>query len=85
MNNDKVNCVGAEEAAGPNQQQGTYSQAHTIGIHWSNNYIYSLKKYIATKLSKYVWSYNLFVKNEYYISNKRVDPIMCECMMKKKK
>jgi hypothetical protein len=33
MNNDKVNCVGAEEAAGPNQQQETNLNAQTPGIH----------------------------------------------------
>jgi len=39
MNNDKVNFVGTEEAAGPNQQQGTSSCAQTPGkcsTPWSN-------------------------------------------------
>jgi len=31
MNNDKVIFVGIEEAAGPNQQQGTSLRARTIG------------------------------------------------------
>jgi len=33
MNNDKVIFVGTEEAAGPNQQQGTASRAQTqVGV-----------------------------------------------------
>jgi len=43
MNNDKVNFVGTEESAGPNQQQGTSLRAQTLGRYstpWSNLLVY---------------------------------------------
>ena len=33
MNNDAINCVGIEEVAGPNMQQGISSHAQTPGTY----------------------------------------------------
>jgi hypothetical protein len=47
--------------------------------------LYISNRYIATKLSKYIWSDDIFVKYEFCKINKRVNPIMWKWEMRQKK
>jgi hypothetical protein len=47
--------------------------------------LYIPNRYIATKLSKYILSHDIFVKYEFCKINERVNPIMCKWEMRQKK